>query len=247
MRIYTKFISILLVLLLFGVVLVAPAAAATFTASDEASLVQAINSANVTPELDIITLTADINLNTTTPYVYNGNNGLPVITAPLVIHGNGHTIRRTSATQFRLLAANSTQLWLKNLTLAGGNAGTSYGGALYVDSTSMTPALTLLDVTIGGSEQNANVARSAGGGIFVRGYVTILDSTISYNRTDTPSSSYRGGGGIYFNSPSAVILNTEISHNSTSTDGGGIAGLYSNMTIIDSLISNNTAFQGGGL
>ena len=70
--------------LIFGLG-VEPVLAATLTASDEASLVAAINSANANADFDIIELTADINLATTTTYNFNGATGLPIITKPLTI------------------------------------------------------------------------------------------------------------------------------------------------------------------
>jgi hypothetical protein len=243
-----KFIQVfglIFLLSVTGIFGATPTSAAVVTVSDEASLAQAIVNANAAPELDIIELTADINLNTTTPYVYNGNNGLPVITTPLVIRGNGHTIRRTSATLFRLLAVNSTQLWLEDLTLAGGNAGTNYGGAIYMSSLT---GLSLVNVIVGGSTENANTAQLRGGGIFGRGQISIINSDISYNSA-TPNNNHTYGGGfwIYGTTSSVVIVDSYIHHNyvtgysSYSGSGGGGVVSGGDLIILNSTFSQNVA------
>ena len=106
--------------------------------------------------------------------------------------------------------------------------------------------LTLNNVTI----RNGNTV-AGGGGIFVRGDLTLNKSTISDN-TFNNSIDLNGGGGIYVAEESNVsINNSTISGNTSSTDGGGIFvnsfGFNdSDVSISNSTISNNSANASSG-
>lgn len=204
-----------------------------FTATDAASLIAAINTANGNAVTDTINLANNITL-TAVDNTIDGPNGLPSVTAAetLTINGMGNTLSRSAtAPNFRLLrVALGADLEINETTLSGGRADT---GSVVV----LQPA-------------------DSGGAIFNRGTVTVNNSTISGN------SALNDGGAIYStastaNSAAVNINRSTISGNSTGDNGGGIANSVfsgagplpnaSVVTITDSTISGNSANDGGGL
>ncbi len=233
--------------------------AATFTVNDEASLVAAIQAANATPEPDTITLANDINLNTTTPFVADGNNGLPSIIHPLIVLGQGFTLRRTSATQFRIFhVAPGSELWIDNITLAGGYAQT--GGAIHVDSgfvpTFKIGKLTVTRSIIGGDLANGNTSILEGGGIYGDwAIITIVDSVVSHNTVDGTNGF---GGGIRSRDGQLALISSQVEFNvikgtNAGVGGGVFAGIPGfgspryRLIITDSIISNNLIEASGGM
>jgi hypothetical protein len=80
----------------------------------------------------------------------------------------------------------------------------------------------------------------AGGGIFNRGTLTVLSSTISHNQANT-------GGGISNEGGVLTVVNSTVSSNHAGTWGGGI-DTGGTLTVINSTISdNNTSFKAGGI
>jgi len=81
----------------------------------------------------------------------------------------------------------------------------------------------------------------------IGGFLTVLDSTLSGN---SAGQSVDGGGilsGTLFKTPSDVtLINSTISGNSAPGGGGGIVGGYWNVTIVNSTISGNSAGENGG-
>jgi predicted outer membrane repeat protein len=90
--------------------------------------------------------------------------------------------------------------------------------------------LTVADSTISGN------SASDGGGIYSRGMLTILNSTISDNN----------GGGIYTRDSNLKVIDSTISGNSKDGVGGGIHSRYSSVMISGSTISGNTATYSSG-
>ncbi|MBN2119129.1 MAG: right-handed parallel beta-helix repeat-containing protein [Anaerolineales bacterium] len=173
-------------------------------------LILRINNANSTPvTTDTINLPAGctytltvVNNNTT------GNNGLPVITSPIIINGNGATIQRDpgAAEKFRLFYV-SGDLGLNELTLTGGYAynpaapndvSTNSGGAIRNSG----------HLLVTKSIIRENSGRE-GGGIFNINQMTLKDVTIDSNQD---YFGLPGGAGIY-NLGDAVLTNTTISNN----------------------------------
>jgi len=122
-----------------GCVPVAPADPPTTTvaAGDTAALIAAISAANANADPDIIALEAGTYTLTAPNNTLYGKNGLPVINTPITIYGNCATIERDPAAEaFRLFYVTSAgNLTLYDLTLAGGDGGTSNGGAIYSQGT----------------------------------------------------------------------------------------------------------------
>lgn len=105
----------------------------------------------------------------------NGNNGLPVITGKLTIEGDGATIQRSAASgtpafRFFQVITNSA-LTLEDVTLQNGSA--YRGGAIY----------NLGSVVLTTSAVLSNTADRTGGGIDGKnGFLTLSESTVSYNK-----------------------------------------------------------------
>jgi CSLREA domain-containing protein len=83
-----------------------------------------------------------------------------------------------------------------------------------------------------------NQANYGGGGIINRGYIDLEKASIAGN-----SATY--GGGIY-NSPSGGLMLTSATVEENTAVAGGAIHNYGDLSVVDSLIMNNTADLGGG-
>jgi hypothetical protein len=206
-------------------------------------------------------------LNITLTSSYYGSyygDGLPAITTPITIMGNGGKIARSGgASPFRIVTVTSTgSLTLQTLTLSGGYAYDNGGainnlGTLVIDKATVSGNTAsnggavynyrYSSLTITNGSAISNNRSSTGGGIFNApdSTVTITNSTLSGNSaTDGP------GGGAY-NGPGAAltITNSTLSGNTAGTGGayynaGAGGAVYTNsgtLTITNSTISGNTA------
>ncbi len=121
--------------------------------------------------------------NTDTSY---GANGLPVITTPVTINGNGAVIERSSAAgtpEFRLFQVSSAgSLTLNRLTLRNGKLTGQNGGALL-----NLGEATVKDCTITGS----NAAN--GGALANQGTLALVSSTLWSNTATNGSAIYNTG------------------------------------------------------
>lgn len=203
-----------------------------FTATDAASLIAAITTANGNAETDTINLANDITL-TAIDNSVNGSNGLPSVTAAekVTINGMGNTIERdASAPGFRLFhVALGGDLEINDTTLSGGlaNSGGFFGPG------------------------------NNGGAIFNRGSLTVNNSIVSGNEAVADGGGIYSFGNVT-NGATATITNSTISSNTAGNNGGGISnstftGRPTNtpdaavMTIENSLIIGNSANVGGGI
>lgn len=199
---------------------VCPAAAATFVVADGdvGSLIAAIADANdegTYPGSDSIDLANDGTYTLTGINNFTeGANGLPSITSDVTILGGGSTIQRSTASgvpPFRLFhVAGGGTLRLTEVTLRNGRAvgalPSNQGGAIYATGSVILERVTL----------RANSAASQGGGVFSHSGVTVINSTLSGN-------SAAGGGALFFDSGgSGTLLNTTITLNTATRDGGGL-------------------------
>lgn len=170
--------------------------AATFIASDEASLVKAINDANASPFADVIVITAPITLTAPLPPLGGRNAaGVPEATGPLTIDGGGHTISG-GGTQ-RIFFANAGEIVISNVTLADGAAKGGEGG----------------DGTFG---ESGGGGLGAGGALFVRGADAGVDTGASVTLS---SVSFSGNAAVGGNG------GTDSSGNTGSDAAGGGGGL----------------------
>jgi hypothetical protein len=100
---------------------------------------------------------------------------------------------------------------------------------------------TITESTISGN------AATRGGGLVTFGPTMIRSSTVSGNSGS--QGGFTWGGGIYNNSGTVTIINSTISGNETTGDGGGIIN-FSTLSLISSTLSGNAAsgfFGGGGI
>lgn len=207
-----------------------------------AQLVAAINDANATPvDLDTILLPSGCTYTLTAASVTeagNGATGLPYITSPIIIDGNGATfIRDGAAPPFRLMFS-SNALTISRLTFTNGLAdnGTtgsendagailSVAGSLTIaDSTFINNRATDLagtilgaagvTVTVTGSTFFGNSA-NYGGAIYAGTSSTIANSTFSSNRAFI---GYGGAVTIPFGG-TATIAHSTFTGNLSSADG----------------------------
>jgi VCBS repeat-containing protein len=156
--------------------------------------------------------------------------------ADITISGNSDN---SGAGDVRIFNISGQYVTLSSLTLTHGNAGSGYGGAIYVGSTSM---LLLSQSTISDS------SAKNGGGIFAYGNLYISDSTVHHNHAIVTAGYGGFGGGIYVGG-NGLIVNTTISHNSAGDDGGGIdTSSDAGLRLYTSTVTMNSAGdQGGGL
>jgi hypothetical protein len=177
-----------------------------------------------------------------------GSTGLPLITSPITIQGNGGRISG-QGNPFRLLAVSTSgDLTLQNVNLTRGS---SFNGAGVFNNGTLTI-------------QDSTISKNTGDGVSNHGSLTIQDSTISGN----DGAGVSNGGRVYTNSQSpfktgpfcfysfyygiycfynysgalTIQNNSTISKNS----GGGISNKSGTVTIADSTISGNKSFFGGG-
>ena len=188
--------------------------AAVFNISngDVAGLIAAINAANASAGADTINLAAGgtYTLTTMDNSGYYGATGLPVITSPITINGNGATVQRSSAPatpDFRIFLVSNgpSQLTLNSLTVRGGKGiADGWGGNGLLN----TGIVRLENCTV-----TQNTGGDGGGILNYNGTLTVLNSTISYN------TGYGGrtGGGIWnlssYGISTVAIINSTIFEN----------------------------------
>src|SRR5437016_330136 len=162
-----------------------PGGAAVFTcaAGDVACLIAAINTANANGEVNLIRLESGAYTLTAENNFTDGPNGLPSITSPLTIGGNGsgNTVieRAATAPQFRVFhVAQSGRLNLEDLTVRGGLRGgmVEFGGGGILNRGTLV--ITHCAVT---DNFSSTVSSTGGGGIASLGRLFIAGSTVANN------------------------------------------------------------------
>ncbi|MFN8445580.1 MAG: choice-of-anchor Q domain-containing protein [Caldilineaceae bacterium] len=225
-----------------------------------ASLIAAINTANLDQLADTINLAANCSYtissadNTTS----DGANGLPIITSDMTIVGNKATIAvNNPVTSTRIFYVDSDKhLTLQNMTLADGKG---EGGAVWSMGSLTIISSTLRNHnhsairTIAGSDtliidQSSfidNRGAENGGAIHTHGVVTITRSLFLNNQATN-------GGAIFASSGAVMAIgNSTFSGNSIVNNGEGAALAvirdFNNrptVTIFNSTLVGNTAFGG---
>jgi len=192
---------------------------------------------------------------------------------PLTIVGAGRLRSVIDADQSdRVLSMGQTRLTLERLRIAGGKASSDGGGILDAGG-----SLTLVDASVTDSRTTGNgggiaatnggdvhmvrsiiagnVAGQGGGGISAAGGsgdtsgVSIVESTISGNSSDTAQGS-AGGGGIHLFQASALSAVRSTINGNDANVGGGVANesraKFLNSTIADNAASGSDS-RGGGV
>lgn len=192
---------------------------------------------------DTITLKTDVIL----------ADALPEITSTVIIEGNEHTVSGNNDLAVgHVLTIENGNLTLNNTTITGGAAcggsGCFNGGGIFNNSVGKN---NFSSVTLNNCKVERNNAGS-GGGLYNRSseagsaYLTLNNSVVSEN-----SSLSAGGIGSYSKGGfGSVTLNNSmvIGNTSDGFEGGGIANSNSSeLMLVDSIVSGNTASTGGGI
>jgi hypothetical protein len=202
---------------------ICPTGSQTFNIAngDVAGLIAAINSANSTPDPDVINLAPGGSYTLTAASQvdgFTGDTGLPFVVRPLTIRGFGATIRRSSAAgtpDFRVAYAIHTDLTLEDVVIAGGRGGASQrgggglgiiGGTLIVKNSTIT--------------QNHALALGGGGIANICSLLIVENSTISHNT----AAGGRTGGGILNESGGTLCTGRALISNSTIFENRAIDG-----------------------
>ena len=114
------------------------------------------------------------------------------------------------------------------------------GGGIYAYST-----LTLTNSTISGNSATVSGTYAGGGGLYSDGSLSISGSTISGNALLGSMPSGSGGGGIFI-FDGGYVLNSTITGNSSSRDGGGVQNDDTSLTFANATIYGNVATATGG-
>ena len=157
--------------------------------------------------------------------------GIIPSTSTTIDGGGLVTLSGNNATRiFRMLPGSD--LTIRNMTLANGNAGNAYGGGIYNER----GTLLLENVTVQNCATNAGFA---GGGIDNNnGQVTLRNSLVQGNTSPF-------GGGID-SVGRLTIVDSVIRNNSATTGLGGGLDVGGQISVTGSLIEGNSALQGGG-
>jgi len=196
------------------------------------ALISAIHSANTMPgTVDTIDLTPGCLYSITSP------SGLPTITSPIVINGNGAIIQNgTGFGEFRIfLIENTGSLTLSDLTLTNGkvvigpneSAIDGGGGAIYNSN-----ILILNGVVF--DENGATL----GGALYNVGNAIITNSTFLSNLATLGDPNAQQLGGAIYNMGQISINNSTFTNNQALDDGGAIRN-FGGMTIRNSTITGN--------
>jgi predicted outer membrane repeat protein len=233
-----------------------PLAAADFfvAPADTAGLIAAVQSANADPGHDTIHLASG------STYTFAAgsfsSSALPVITDQLTIDGNGATIRRDSASGFRLIY-NSDQLTLNNLTIANGALGT--GAGIRNDGTLVLNDCTLIDNGGGGNggaiftaigtsfEANGslfhrNSAGGGSGGVIYSDRADVVFTGCTFTENDASQ------GGAIDNAGSLIVEGCTFTDNFTTSGLGGAINNFNQGTleVTGSTFTGNQAGNSGG-
>lgn len=233
------------------------ARAAMFNASNAADLVAAINAANATPGVDVIQLTADITLSAV-DNVSEEANGLPVISTPLILLGNGHSISRDAAAPvFRFFNVHGAffgngELTLDDVILSNGDITPASGGNCFSGFVGCGGAVLNYfgRVVVRNNTRFSDNRAYAGGAIFnAGGKVEISDALFDGNQATLGAVAYNTGGLI--GDPARITIRAATFLANTAEQAGGAIHNAAQLHITDSTFTGNSVtgvppFGGGG-
>jgi hypothetical protein len=170
-----------------------------------------------------------------------------VIDSNVTISGPGPnllTVAKTSSIppRFRIFhVMPSRTVTIEGLTIRNGYADASFGGGILNDTDT---TLTISNCTV---SDNVSDAGSGGGGIYSRGTLTIVNSTVSNNWAGFTNGFPIGTGGGIRGFGTITIIHSTINNNTALFDGGGIfSQTGAILAITNSSLSGNFAYQSGG-
>lgn len=239
--------------------LAAPALPAVSVPCSTASLITAINAANLLSTPSVLDLAPNCTYVLTV--VNNssssqGANGLPIITKNITLIGSSTAIARLStAANFRILevagsGGTSASLTIQGIAIIGGHASGSSGlvnagrgGCLLATFTGPTTTASTLHLQGSAVEECAAVL---GGGIDA-GNDASLTVTGSSVQDNTATGTGASGGGIGVNSgASAVLTQSSLKDNTAVSGTGGGLRNDGDATLKSDVVRGNQASQAGG-
>ncbi|WP_338677649.1 right-handed parallel beta-helix repeat-containing protein [Streptomyces sp. SCSIO 30461] len=167
------------------------------------------------------------------------DNGLPEITQPITIHGNGATIQRAAnGDDFRIFDVGvGGDLKLSHLTITRGKLGNGEGGGIRVAAAGR---LDLDHVTL--DRNSTDLGNSDGGAVYNEGITTIRHSTLNKNTSED-------GAAVYNQEGKLEITDSKITGN-INDPNDGYAALFNDggtIKVKKSLLSYNYGYFGGAL
>ncbi|HZQ04509.1 MAG TPA: CHRD domain-containing protein [Gaiellaceae bacterium] len=188
-----------------------------------AGLIAAVNTANASGGGIIVLAPGCTYSLTSANNTTAGANGLPVITSPITIIGNGATIAGNNS-NFRIIMISGAA-----------------GGSLRLIGTTVT----------GGNAAGEQPPANFGGGIFnVAGTLTLDQSVVTRNSASGAGGGIASGTMGQGPGATATLNNSEVSWNTVPSDGmgaGGILSISGTLTLNNSVVDNNSASGGGGI
>jgi hypothetical protein len=164
--------------------------------------------------------------------IFVNNLGLPAIYSDLTINGNGATITRSSAQDFRIFTVRGGNLAINNLTISNGRAQDGAGIAIGNESTLAVNNVTFLN------NHTDSDGFSAGGAIYSDG----LSNTITVtNSTFDGNSSPHGGGIVLYRAGTLTVTDNVFTRNGGSVGSSILIVEGSNVTISNNCFVNNAA------
>lgn len=230
-----RYVAVLVLAMLIGLLVLSRGShAAEFTcaAGDVACLIDAIRAANANGEANTLTLEAGTYTLTTPDNNTDGPNDLPSVTSPLTIRGAGGD----------------------DATVIAGS-GTSTGRLMHVAASG---TLTLEGLSLQGGRL-FQVGGPFGGGLFNKGTLTLVQSTLAHNDASGGQGLSGRGGGLYNDGGTVAIIGSTVADNRASGAtrgqgfGGGIYNAGGTVMVLNSTFTRNTAdgkfldSQGGAL
>ena len=174
--------------------------------------------------------------------IYTGNNNTNMtITKNITIQGKtkDKVILDAQGLSRIFTINNNFNVTFINITFINGNSinssGTSHGGAII--STNVLSIMTIINCTV-----KNNVA-DMGGGFYFNGNVNITNSSFINNSANHGGGIFSSSGKYFYVSDSYFLNNTA----TTGENGGLFVGSYGTIYVINTTISNNTAFANGGI
>ncbi len=171
---------------------------------------------------DTITLTQDITL----------SQSLPVITSEITVQGRGHSI--SGANAFRILSVGrGGKLIVNSLRMIDGDAWE--GGAISVHSGG--------ELIVSNSVFSRNSAVAGGAIALLRGHATVASSRFLGNHA------VEEGGAVwtYQDENLVHIEGSSFYGNTAGVSGGAFHSTLSNLKLVNTTVSGNSASQGGGM
>ncbi len=124
---------------------------------------------------------------------------------------------------------SGTSMSIENSSISGNTGST--GGGIY----------SWYDVEIRNSTILLNTAFDDGGGMYSGGNLTLINTTIAYNKADAPNIDEAKGGGIFRAGGYIQASNVTIARNIAEGSGGGISNQSAPVTLRNSLLAENQA------